>query len=110
MIAALSSRQARERPADPGDDCRDESEEQHAAQRELATAVGDPPQEVPAPGPTERPNLEGEAALLDLRQRRQDHGADERQDPAQPGPDAALRVEAAGTLGAGDDGGPLDHR
>ena len=63
------------------------------------------------PGRPNARDLEREAALLDLGQRRQDDRPDERQDPADPRPQAALRVEAARPLGAHwMTLGPLDHR
>ncbi len=80
------------------------------AEGQLTRGVRDPPEEMPPAGPPERPHLQGEAPLLHLGQRRQDHRPDERQEAAQPRPDAALRVEPARPLGAGDDVRPLDHR
>ena len=51
------------------------SEQQRRPQDQLARGVGDPPEQLSPAGPPERPDLEREAALLDLRQRRQDDGA-----------------------------------
>ena len=50
-----------------------------------------------------------EAPFLDIGQGGQDDRPDERQDPAQPRPDAALRVEAARPLALPDDRGTLDE-
>src|SRR5215208_5317297 len=104
-----ASRQGREYAGDPADDRRDEREQHDRPEDELAGRVRDPPQKLTPPWAPEGPNLEGEAPLLDLGQRRQDHRPDERQDTPQPGPDAALGVEAARSLSAGDDARALDH-
>ena len=68
------------------------------------------PQEVALARPAERPRLEGQAALLDVGQRGDDDRADDRQQAAQPGPDAALRVEAARPLALADGRRALDER
>src|SRR6185369_4256125 len=108
--AARASGQAREGARDPADDRADECEEQRGADDELGPAVRDPPEELAPPGSPERSDLEGQAALLDLGQRRQDDRPDQRQHSPQAGADAALRVESAGPLGARDHRRPLDHR
>ena len=61
------------------------------------------------PRPAERTRLERQAPFLDIGQRGQDDRPDQRQDPAQPRPDAALRVEAARPLALADDRGTLDE-
>ena len=84
--------------------------EQREPDDELGPGVRHPPEQVALAGLAERPDLQGEAPLLDLGQGREDDRRRERQEAAEPGADAALGVEAAGPLGAGDDARPLDHR
>ena len=79
----------------------------------LATAcaprVRGPPQQRPAPRPSEATSLERHRALLDLGDRAEDHRSDDRQDAPDPAPDGALGVEASGALRRGDLARALDH-
>ena len=60
-------------------------------------------------GSRERPRFQRQAALVDIGEGRQDDRADERQDPADPCPHAALGVEASRALALRDDACPLDE-
>src|SRR4051794_5929368 len=60
-------------------------------------------------GATERPGLERQAPFLDIGQRRKDDRADQRDEAADPGADAALGVEATGSLALRDQGCTLDE-
>ena len=94
-----------------GDDRADEREQDERPDDELAGRVGDPPQELAPPGPPERPDLEREAPLLDLGQRRQDDRPDERQDAAQPGAGRCPPCRGRGRAGRSRSTlRPLDHR
>ena len=72
--------------------------------------VGHRPQQVAAAGPAECPQFEGEAALLHVGERRDDHRPHDRQQPAQPRAQAALGVEPTRPLALRDRRRPLDER
>src|SRR5829696_1125010 len=95
---------------DPEGDQRDECPDEEPAHHALPCRVGHRPQQVPLPRPAEGPRLEGEAALLDIGQRCEDHRPDERQDASEAGAEAALGVETTGPLALSDHRGPLDER